>query len=209
MSLPREAWESSDRNLLTAAAGLGGGLIGGLRDPMNDLAMMVGPGVEPTMAKALYPLAAPVVRATSDALETGVRQALINMGITAVGEPGHQAANVARGEENGLQPALKDIGMSGLFGFVPGALIGGVKAISSFYGTSARPFIDEFVRQSQAMAPADEPLTGLAKEFTGKVHAWEEGQRSRKGIIYNDLAIGLPRGKPRPQPPRGKFRERL
>ena len=170
-------------------ASFSGGMVGGSRDSVNDLALIFG-GVEPTIAKTYFPLKNALVRGLSDVTEAGVRQATINMGITLAGEPEHQAANEARGEDHGLQPALRDLGYSALGGFIPGSFIQGVKSLHAIHGPSSQPWIDEFVRQARG-EPPDGPMTVLGRKHMEEVHAWERERGLPEGSTYANGGSGL------------------
>ena len=195
------ASQAADRapGLINAVAGFAGGMAGSFRDPVNDLALLAGGGIEPQFAKKFLPLARPAIQAAADITEEGVKQALINMGLTAIAAPEHQWANAQRGEDYGLSPALNDIGTAGLYGFIPGALIGGIKAIGRAYGPSSQPYIDEFIRQARGFIP-DEPTTRAARAHMAAVHEWEESKGYPRGWTYSD--VGKNRPPPEPEAPR-------
>ena len=184
-----QAMDAAGDTWAARVAAFAGGMVGGVRDPVNDLALMVGGGVEPTLAKTYFPLAPKALQVASDITEAGVHQALINMGLTAIAAPEHQAANEARGEEGGLYPALRDIGDAALSGFIPGAFIHGVKALHEIYngnGSSSQAWIDEFLRQARGFEP-DGPTTAAARAHMDEVHAWERENGHPEGWTYSDI----------------------
>ena len=150
-----------------------GGTLGSFRDPVNILALGVGGGIEPTIARNYFGAAPRAFRILSDMAESGYHQALINLGLTAVEAPTHQAANEQRGEEHGLEPALQDMEGSVLAGFIPGAVIHGVKQLFNLHGVDSKPWIDEFLRQARGMPP-DDRMSAASRAFMDDVRAWEK-----------------------------------
>jgi hypothetical protein len=117
-----------------------GSTVSTFRNPINALSMAILPEIK---------AAGPVARIA----ESAVKQAAIQMGVTSVQEPGIQAWHKELGEENGLMPALKDIGTSALYGAVPGGLIQGIREVGRAFGPSSTAAINEFVRQATATDP--------------------------------------------------------
>jgi hypothetical protein len=104
------------------AVGLAGGLLGGLRDPVQLAGLLAGGG-EVKAASVVGKI-----------FEGGIRQGLVNAGLQALGEPQVQAWRAERGQETGFLPAAEDIGLAALFGFIPGAAF---KAAGVAFGRSA------------------------------------------------------------------------
>ena len=194
-----------------AIASLTGQTIGGFRDPANDVMLAVPAGRAATLGERF---ASPALRWAGNTAEHAINAAIVNMGLTAVREPEIQETNRALGRESGLSPAIKDMGDSAVYGAVAGGFFGGLHSLVRLFGPSAGPWIDEFVRQAQGMAPNAE-MSARVKAFTDDVHAWERENGLKEGSTYTDAglhdwgspgappAAAGPAGEPRPSSPGG------
>jgi hypothetical protein len=133
---------------LNAAAGLAasflGGLRGFLRNPLNI---------------ALLPIGGGEVKAASVAgkiAEGFLREAAVNAGQQALGEPVVQAWRAERGRESGVLPALEDIGVAALFGGTVGAGFQGAKV-------AAGAALAKRASAGERVALAELPATGVAE----------------------------------------------
>lgn len=131
-------YAKSKGSLIPWLAQQAGSMVGSFRDPARVMGLAVG-GVLPELQGA---------SSEGRVLWAGLDQAIVNMGLTAAEEPQVQGFHKELGEDNGLTPALKDIWMSGLYGFVPGAAIRGIGEIFSRWGEAAPGMAEEFLNQA-------------------------------------------------------------
>jgi hypothetical protein len=184
-SIANLAYEKSGGGFFPLAAAAGGEFGGGFRDPVTLLSLLAsGPERQ---------IAMPAIRRIATTMtEQGAFTGLT----TALFEPEVQAFNKQRGEDNGLWPALKDIGGSALFGGVAGGLIEGVKQIGhAFAGSQQQAAIEEFIRQAQSHGP----MSPGARKFWDDVQAWENRPQAPAGL----LEAPRPPGEPPPKPTKG------
>lgn len=131
-------YAKSSGYLLPWLASTAGEMGGYFRNPINAAALLVGPGE--LVAEG----------AAARIAEMAGRQAAINVGAEGAQEPGLQERRAQLGEDNGLVPALKDLGTSALFGAVPGAVMQGIHEIFARFGSEAGPGVtEEFLRRKQ------------------------------------------------------------
>ncbi len=97
--------------------GLAGGLWGARRDPLMVGALFAGPGGGAG--------ASAVARIASGA----IKQGLYNAGLSALEQPTVQNWRRQLGEDHGVMPAIENVGLSFLFGAIPGAGIEGFKEL--------------------------------------------------------------------------------
>lgn len=95
-------------------AGMAGGLWAGRRDPLFVGSLFAGP-VGATGKTVLARI-----------VDSGIRQGLFNAGIAALEQPTVQAWRKEVGVRSGLEPAVENVGLAFLFGFIPGAAFRGV-----------------------------------------------------------------------------------
>lgn len=107
--------ETGAGTIKSLGAELAGGVWGSRRDPLFVGSLFAGP--TSALGKAAF------TRIASSALFQG----LYNAGLTAVEQPAVQQWRAEIGARSGVQPALENVGMSFLFGAIPGAAIQGVK----------------------------------------------------------------------------------
>jgi len=98
-------------------AQFGGGFVGSLRDPLFSGSMLAGP-----TSAAGKNVAARIFSAAW-------RQGAYNAGITALEQPAVQAWRNEIGVQSGITPAVENVGMSFLFGAIPGAVFRGIGEI--------------------------------------------------------------------------------
>lgn len=173
------AYAKTGGGVLPIAAGIGGELVSGLRDPISDLALIVGPGE--SAAKSLV----------GKVVDTAVKYGLISGGITAASEPFNQQWNAELGREHGFYPAVQDVADSMLAGFIGSAGIHGTKiAIQHLFGGGAtRKAIDDFIAQVEKTKGIDSG-TAQGRAWRQEIDDFLQQQEAAKGP---QLAIAGPR----------------
>lgn len=162
--------------------GFGGGLYAGRRDPIFLGSLFMGP----TSAVGKTVL--------GRAVSAGLFQGLFNAGVTAMEQPAVQAWRNDIGVRSGVVPAMENVGMSFLFGLIPGAVLRGVHEAGAREVQAARPAIERAMRG----APEPGDVAALGKVL-GPEHADAAVIRMGEDALEADSAI-LPRpGKTEPQ----------
>ena len=146
------------------------------RDPVQAGAMVVG-APELTAIKTL--------RYGGPILARMIGDGFLNAGISAASQPAVQQWRAERGQENGVVPAMQDVGMNFLFGAAIGGAVGGAHAIL-FHG--ATPAQVELVNRAMSgdMDAAKEVAAIIPKEHAPDLHAFLEADHA------DDLATGGP-----------------
>ncbi|MBV8475013.1 MAG: hypothetical protein JO234_16475, partial [Hyphomicrobiales bacterium] len=177
----------ANKALLPWLATMAGGFGGSYRDPVNMLGLVA--GVPESQA----------VSAVGRIVENGFRQGAFNMGLTGIQEPAIQDWNKELGYDNGLLPALDDLGTSALYGMIPGFGIQAIKEIGRVFGPSAPAAIEDFLKQAQETWNA-RPQTAAGRAHMADIDAWEREKGVEPGSTYGDA--GLKYGnKPPPEAP--------
>jgi hypothetical protein len=137
-----------------------GSLTGAFRDPQQAAALMVA-GPELQAVKSL--------RWGGEILARMIGDGFLNAGIAASSQPEVQQWRAERGQENGVVPALQDVGMNFLFG----AAIGGVAGAAHM---ALKPADVDLVNRAMAgdMNAAREVAAILPKEHAPDLHAYLE-----------------------------------
>jgi hypothetical protein len=152
------------------AASFLGGFRGFMRNPMNVATLAVGGGE---------------LRAASTAgriAESFLREAVVNAGQQAIAEPGVQQWRAERGRENGVLPALEDIGVAALFG---GALGAGVEGGRGLWRGWRGP-----VLPAETVTRASEGDTAALRELAATpVAESEPGLRAAVDVLEADEAV--------------------
>jgi hypothetical protein len=141
-------------------ATMAGGLVGAFRDPMQAGALMAG-GPELQAIKAL--------RYGGPILARAIGDGFLNAGIAATAQPEVQQWRAGRGQENGVMPALQDVGMNFQFGAVIGGTVGAVHMGST-------PAHVELVNRAMSgdVEAAREVAKVLTKKHAPDLHAYLE-----------------------------------
>lgn len=166
-----------DANPITAfGASLAGGMWGSRRDPLFLGSLFLGP----TSAAGKTVLA----RIAS----AGVRQGLFNAGMTAIEQPAVQQWRDQIGVESGVKPAIENVGLSFLFGAIPGALFRGAHEVMA-----ARSAIERVVagRPEPGDAAAAVQAMGAEKEPVAAVHMGEDMQAADKAVLSEPPPEGV------------------
>lgn len=166
--------------ILKFGAEFAGGAWGSRRDPIFLGSLFAGP----TSAVGRTAFA----RVASSALNQG----LFNAGITAMEQPTVQDWHKRIGQESGVLPALKDVGMAFVLGMIPGAAIEGLKeaAVPLRRLLAGRPEAGDVAKAWEHLgppseAPAAEPAT--TKSSPDPAVAFPDA-RNRSGMFILPIA---------------------
>lgn len=150
---------SSTSGIAPFVAGMVGGVAGSWRDPMQVAALFAG-GPEVKGGTALYRI-----------MRAGLEQAAINAGVAALEQPQVQSWRKERGQETGLIPAAKDIGIAALFGAIPGA---GIEAGKIGWQKYGREFFERAMHGDNAAAQGI--ANDLPREMSPELYAARQAQ---------------------------------
>jgi hypothetical protein len=156
-----DALSSATTGLVPATAAFLGGMVGSFRDPIQAGALFVG-GPEIKAVSTLGKVAS-----------AGIQQAIVNAGIAAASQPSVQQWRAERGQESGVIPALKDVGLNALFGLIPGA---GIEAGKVGWIKFVSPRLARLAADGDESA-AREVSAALPKDVAPEIHAAVEGER--------------------------------
>lgn len=139
--------------ILKYGAEFAGSLYGERRNPLFLGSLFAGP----TSAVGETVLA----RIASSALYQG----LYNAGLTAAAQPAVQEWQAKIGRENGVVPALQDVGMAFVMGMIPGAAIEGVKELAGPLRRlmSGRPEAGDLAKAGEGLGPVQPPAAAAMR----------------------------------------------
>jgi hypothetical protein len=166
-------------------ASFGGGFVGSLRDPLMTGTMIAGP----TLA-AGKSIAARIFSAAW-------RQGAYNAGITALEQPSVQAWRAKIGAESGFTPAVENVGMSFLFGAIPGAVFRGIGEIPGALKAPLKRVLDGNPQPGD-LEKAMEAANAALREIDGDIKPRSPAERAiRMGEEMDaaDRAVRVPQPK--------------
>lgn len=172
----------SNGSVLPWLAQQGGSMIGGFRNPIGLMGLLVG-GPELGIAKT----------AIGRIIEAGAGQAVTQAGLTGAQEPERQGLAAERGQEHGFYPVLRDLEDSALGGFIGGGLIHGIGEIGRlFKPVDQSDAIEEFLRQAQQVppegaAPGERPQTQWEKDVAD-FDAQQAAKRASTAVVPHEGA---------------------
>lgn len=151
--LSRAMGQSDLNPILKYGAEFAGSLYGERRNPLFLGSLFAGPSsaVGETV----------LARIASSALYQG----LYNAGLTAAAQPAVQEWQAKIGRENGVVPALQDVGMAFVMGMIPGAAIEGVKELAGPLRRlmSGRPEAGDLAKAGEGLGPVQPPAAAAMR----------------------------------------------
>lgn len=186
-----EAAEAGGEDLSTVsrlAASLAGGFRGSLRDPMQVATLFVG-GAPARGASVMARIG-----------ETMLTEAVLNAGVEALIQKRAQAWRMANGLEAGILPALKQIGLAGLFGGTLGGVLAGAREAARAVGITGKAEVDaiERVATGQGSARDLETASGaLERPLDGddaKAGAVAAGEAEHASAAFGERPQGITAG---------------
>lgn len=148
------AMGQSDLNpILKYGAEFAGSLYGERRNPLFLGSLFAGPST--AVGETV------LARIASSALYQG----LYNAGLTAAAQPVVQEWQAKIGRENGVVPALQDVGMAFVMGMIPGAAIEGVKELAGPLRRlmSGRPEAGDLAKAGEGLGPVQPPAAAAMR----------------------------------------------
>lgn len=163
-------------------AQFGGGFQGSLRDPLFSGSLLFGPtsAAGKTVAARMFSAA--------------WRQGAFNAGITALEQPAVQAWRAQIGVQSGFTPAIENVGMSFLFGAIPGAVFRGVGEIPGALKAPLKRVLDGNPQPGD-LEKAIEAANSALREIDGDIKPRSPAERAiRLGeeIDAADKAVRVP-----------------
>ena len=163
------AYAKANGTFLPWIASTLGEMAGSMRSELNVGGLMVNPG---------GPVASTAVLRT---LEMGAKWAAVQMGLTALEEPGRDALRAQTGEEHGFWPVLKDEGYAALGGFIPGSIMHGIAEIGRLIADEGQQVtIDEFLRRAQENPPPGQKTRG--QQWREEMEEWIRRQEAGDSV---------------------------
>ena len=173
-----DSLSSATSGLRPWAASFAGAAVGSFRDPLQVAALVTPGGPEIKVASVAGRIAV-----------ESVRQAIINAGFSALEQPAVQQWRAERGQESGVVPAVKDVGIAALFGAIPGA---GIEAGKLGWG-KVGPALAQRAASGDAAA-AREVAAALPKDVVPEAQAAVESDRLDTIARGEPLPVGVTAG---------------
>lgn len=145
-------------------AEIAGGIWGSRRDPIFIASLFFGPGKQVGESVAM------------NIAKAAIKSGLANAGAAAVMQPSVQAWREELGARHGLLPALENVGMSFLFGAIPGAGVQGLLELSPKAKTSLQKVTDGTATPAETLEALEALKKFIPDEERGVVNTAREAE---------------------------------